>query len=372
MIWLIGIFIGLYTVFLLFAGSKWLLSKKLKSQVEEEKFISIIVPFRNEAKRIAPLLDSFKHLEYDPNQFEIILINDGSTDQSTEIIESLMGQNKVGNWSLMDLSADVKGSTKKAAISLGVSKAKGTIIFCTDADCVLPSQILNEINFKFSGDVKMCCGPVVYNSNGSIFQSIQQIELLALVGISKVSMDLGKPSMCNGANISFLKSAFEEVRGYEGVENIISGDDELLMHRFFIHFDGGVCFSDEPQMLVKTLPNGSVKELIQQRKRWASKWRYYTKLSPKLIAIAVFTLHLLICFGGLYSVFNQDFAFYFFTFLGLRLVSELFFIAAIARRLGQPVGYWSFLVSNLLYPPYAVFFGLMGTFGKFNWKGRTY
>ena len=194
--------------------------------VVKEKFISVIVAFRNEEATIGRLIDNLQEQEYPRDKFEVVLINDHSEDNSVSVInESLRGP----------ISSKLMNNAtpgKKSALTKGIRHSVGTIMVTTDADCRMGKDWLRSINNSFYDEsVKMTFGPVKFQTDDTLFSTMQAIEFSSLIGSGAATAAFGFPTLCNGANLAFTKDVFTETGGYDGNEHIASGDDEFLMRK---------------------------------------------------------------------------------------------------------------------------------------------
>ncbi|MEQ8425351.1 MAG: glycosyltransferase, partial [Cyclobacteriaceae bacterium] len=211
--------------------------------------ITVLVPFRNEAKNLGRLCESLSRIRYSTENWQVIFINDHSTDNSVEIIESSIRNEP--RFLLVHLDDRQEG--KKNALTFGVNRAQGDIIVATDADCYLPENWLTIINTFFKEDnIRLAFGGVRLKADDSFFSRLQSIEFLSLIGSGGATLGLGFFSMCNGANLAFRKSAFEAVNGYDGNLKIASGDDEFLARKILLNFPGSVRFINVAEAVVET------------------------------------------------------------------------------------------------------------------------
>lgn len=326
---------------------------------------SIIIPVRNESKNIVKLLESI--VKQNTKNFEVILIDDASEDDTVKIAKAFLG---LLDLKILYLSKEERGNApKKNAITKAIGVAKYDLIFCTDGDCVLPTKLLDQYAEIFNNErVKFISGPVTFfESRDSFFKriwhKIQIVEFASLVGSAAVSIFLGKPNMCSGANIAYRKSAFVDVNGYEGNKELASGDDEFLMHKIHSKYTDGVFFAKSSEVIVETNACESVVAFYNQRKRWASKWTKYDSYLPKLIAmfvffVNIFTIYLIV--SGLWSI------------LAIRYVFEFIFLALVLGFLKKKSSIIFIPLVQLFYPFYVAFFGLNSLFmnKNYNWKGR--
>jgi cellulose synthase/poly-beta-1,6-N-acetylglucosamine synthase-like glycosyltransferase len=251
-----------------------------------------------------------------------------------------------------------------------IEKAKGDLIFTTDADCELPPFILQKYCEAFqNSELQFASGPVTFFETETSFfnrlwEKVQVVEFSSLVGTAAGSIALGSPNMCSGANLCFRKTAFFEVNGYEGNLHLASGDDEFLMHKIAKAFPNGLAYLKDKDAIVLTKASKNLKDFYLQRKRWSSKWKHYSGFIPTILAIFIFLTQMAV----LVCVYNR-----LWPILLLKVILEFVFLGQVLKFLnnGNLVLY-VFLV-QLIYPFYVIFFGFSGIFGSktYLWKGRN-
>ncbi len=362
--------IGIYGLFILTLYVGWLKLPRVKNQVNIDETItfSIIIPIRNEAKNLPKLLAQLENQHFQKQQFELILVNDHSNDESVDLIEAFQAKSTM----CIQLfhTEKERQSPKKQALQLGISKASGNYIITTDGDCRFGSDWLASLVSSIQNHPKMICGPVCFTSNDSLFENCLQIEFASLIGSSAALIALGRPTMCNGANLLFEKQAFYEVGGYEDNLSIASGDDEFLLAKFQRNFPGQIHFLKDARAIVKTAPPKTIKSLIQQRLRWASKWRHHRM--NRIMAIGIFLWH-----AGMIACYALPFlSIISFQLLGIILICKLFleglFLGSVLLFLGAPLRPFSFLFTSFIHSFYVVFIGIRSLWPRFKWKGRSY
>ena len=171
--------------------------------------ITVIIPARNEEKNIGNCLSSLWEQNYPPNLLEIIVVNDFSTDRTVEVVK----QFRQGNIKLIHLEDHVGknsiNSYKKKAIEIAISQAKGDLIVTTDADCIAGKEWLKSIaSFQAKNNAVFIAAPVKIEADKSLLSIFQSLDFLTLQGITAAAVQQKKHSMCNGANLAYLKSAY--------------------------------------------------------------------------------------------------------------------------------------------------------------------
>lgn len=276
--------IGIYTIGWILIPAR--VSKKI---VAQQNTYSILIAVRNEAKVIEKCLADIFHQHFPSANFEVIVINDYSTDETALCVSNFIRDNNLSNLRLLHMSdLSLQQQMKKAAITHGVSMAKGSYIILTDADCERGRNWLSAIDAMVSDtQAKMIYAPVVFKS-ANIFEHIQAMEFAGLVGIGAAAIRLNNPNMCSAANLIFEKQAFLEVDGYKGNEDVASGDDEYLLHKICKRYPGRVHFLKSKDAIVSTSANASLAQLAEQRKRWVSKSTKYENRFITAILVAAY------------------------------------------------------------------------------------
>lgn len=325
---------------------------------------SIVVPFRNETENLLILLDSFSKLNYPEDLFEVILVDDFSSEeyrvQTFKFKVSVIKNIRVSN------------SPKKDAISTAMQTAENDWIITTDADCVVNENwLLSLDNYIQLNDVSMIAGAVTYECENSFLHHFQQLDLASLQGATMGSFGLGKGFMCNGANFAYSKSFFQELNGFGGNDGIASGDDVFLLQKAIARFPEKVHYLKSENNIVVTKPLDDWKSLFYQRVRWASKTGSYQSRFGKGLGLVVFVGNFAWVFGVgcwlLGLILFQDMVLLFllkFIVDAVLIYKANLFLTKTKIR---------FLVSgSLLYPFFSSSVALYSLFGKYEWKGRRF
>nr|WP_143715679.1 glycosyltransferase [Pedobacter heparinus] len=330
--------------------------------------VSVLVAARNEAPNIAKTIEDLIAQNYARDLTEIIFIDDHSTDQTAAIISSYSDKGV----KLIRLNEDQPlNSYKKKAIQTAIAQARGSLIITTDADCRMgPDWLKTIVSFYEEKKYKMISSPVAYFEEKSFFEKAQTLEFLYLIGLGASTIGNRKPSTCNGANLAYEREAFYEVGGFKGIDDLASGDDELLLHKMAAKFNGHIGFLKNEDAVVYTHPKATLKEFIQQRKRWASKSTRYKNKSIIVLGVCIWLFNLSILLNAASGIFN---CFYFklaVVQLLAKMTIELLFlydVTAFAKRRNLLI---LLPVLNVLHILYIVYIGVAGNTGKYNWKDR--
>lgn len=327
---------------------------------------SVIIPARNEENNIAALLTTLQQQDYPKNLFEVIVIDDHSTDNTASIVSKFPGIR------LISLSEDGINSYKKKAVETGIAAATNEWIVCTDADCLVPASWLSTLAaFVEKENPVFIAAPVLMQHNQTLLQTFQSMDFSVLQGITGASVHRKLYAMCNGANLAYPKKIFEEVGGFSGVDHLASGDDMLLMEKIRKQYPDRVRFLKSAAAIVTTTPMESWSAFLQQRIRWASKTLYYknSKIIAVLFGVYVFNLSFpVLLVAGLWCWY------YWAAAAGLwflKTMVEWPFYSSVSRFFGMKPDFIEFFVMQPLHISYTIVSGLFSQFGKYNWKGRN-
>ncbi|MCF0056171.1 glycosyltransferase [Dyadobacter sp. CY356] len=368
---ILWILISSYGIFTILLYVLWKFIPAInKKQSSTSNFLSVIIPVRNEQDNIENLLNDLEKQSFPYERFEVLVVDDSSTDQTAAIVKKLSLHSSC-NISLISLPNIPTTSPKKRAIETAIIQAKGNIIVTTDGDCRVRSGWLQAISdCQMSSKAKLISGPVTFFKESSFTDYLQTVEFSSLIGSGASAIAAGFPSLCNGANLAYEKSAFFAVDGYDGVRHIASGDDEFLMHKIAAKYPGSIKFLKNPEAVVSTKAHTEWSLFFRQRKRWASKWKHYQSKTPLLLALYIFLCNLSVIVAGLLwlseNLTGRDFG----ILLLIKCAPEWLFLGTVLHFLKKSVSIFFIPFTQIFYPFYVCFFGLIAQKPEYEWKGR--
>lgn len=333
--------------------------KKGASQIASK--ISVVVPFRNEAQNLPHLFASLESVDYPKLDFELLLVDDHSTDRGAEITKEWMAKT---NLTVRLVSA--KGEGKKAAQSEGVSVAAYGLIACTDADCEVPPDWLQTISESFlNSEVALSFGPVTFSGIG---HRLQKLEFSALIASTMAMLKQGWPVMGNAANMAFRKDVF--LSAEESLQKVpsASGDDVFLLH----HANKRGFKIGTFNALVTTLPQPDLKTFLSQRLRWAAKARYYQQPAALFVGALVLGVNVLILAGLVALLFGSHLPWAFWLLAGVKLVFDFVLLQRSVGFFKQKVQLHIFLLQEIVNVVYVPVVAVLSQIMHFTWKGRRY
>lgn len=360
--WLSAILIIPYILILLYIYRSLLKIKPFSVTDNPVTFVSVIVACRNEEEHMPQLLKSISEQDYPTNLFEIIIVDDNSTDRTAEATGSF---NPTGNIFLISN----KGTGKKQALKTGISKASGNFIITTDADCLMGKNWIKTVAaFYEKHKPEMIICPVQIESSTGFFGRFQELEFLSLQGITAGSAHAGTGTMCNSANLAFSKDSYMNKAGNLNFD-IASGDDIFFLHSLKKQKSSKILWLESTQAIVETASSPTYGSFLKQRKRWISKSVAYTDRFSILLGIVTFVTVLLqvsLLFAGL---FYHPLLLVFLTIFLIKSFPDFLILLNTTRRYNKPeLMNWFFPV-EAVYPFYVllvIFYSLISSDSKEN------
>lgn len=336
----------------------------------EHPFVSVIVAARDEEEHIQKCIDSLHNQDYPSDRYELIVVDDGSSDRTPEIATNAFRQHRNSRLLRIAPAEHPTHSGKPDCIAHGVRKARGEIILLTDADCVVPSTWISSIISCFEPYVALVAGPVLENAQSGIFSRIQSLEYLGLTTTAAGLIGADRPIICSGANLAYRTSAFREVNGFG--ENGTSCDDETLMLRIYQRGIGSIAFAADKRAVVVTTSDYSFGSFWSRRTRWASKRGHYEDKSILFSLLSLYLFFLMLLALAIASLMVSDVL----VFVGLIFVWKIYVdyrtLSAGAKIFGASVPMADFFIAELLHVPYIAVAAAAGQIRSFRWKGRTH
>ena len=343
---------------------------KLRNR-KDHQFISIIVIGRNEQDSIQNCLQSIGKNNYPYNKFEILFVDDHSEDNTVAIASNL----DIPQLSILNLSdfCKLKPSTnsyKKLGIQYAISLAKGDIIVCTDADCVVPENWLAYIDYSMQQAlIKMLVMPITFTQEKSIINRFQSLDMMATIAFTGYGIQNKEFYSANGANMAFRKSIYPR-NGLQ--EEYASGDDIFLVQHVSVAYPDGIKFLKASSVIVQTKAERSWTSLYMQRKRWVSKSKSYSDNKLYKTQVFIFAFNLVIMMNLLlgvtiHSLFFLIALFQFF----IKGIMDYLLLSNMSIFFNQGRSLKLYLISLLLFTPFILLLGILALSSKsFEWKGR--
>ena len=331
--------------------------------------VSIVIAVRNESNNIVTLLGQLVNQDYNKKNYEIIIVDDHSTDNTAELINQFINENS--DVKIIFVGATSEG--KRNAINQGVAMSSTQLIITTDGDCnVKPKWLQSIVNFYTSSGCSLIIGPVIYEGEKTILQKLFSLDFASLVASGGGSVGTGLPLMGNGANLAFSKDVFNSVNTINNTFRFSSGDDVFLIHNVTKKYGArAVGFLRHRDSIVSTLPPLNLSEFVNQRKRWASKATGYKMLWPVIVSLTVFLFNTLLFLMLLGSFYFSWLLPLFFLIILTKFVIDVplvfNFLSFTEKQQLKPF----FLLLEFVYPIYIVIIAITSFISRFGWKDRV-
>jgi len=340
-------------------------SKIKKAKIETIQKISVLIPVRNEQENIINCLKSLQNQDVNFVDFEVILINDHSTDYTLNIIKEFIevSEMDISFYNLLDKTS------KKEALKYGLTKSKYAVIATTDADCIVPESWLSIIAANVNDNANMLLGPVIFNKDSGLLYQFQILDMMGIQGIEFGTLYYRNPILNNAANLAYQKEAYEQLEGYDNYETP-SGDDIFLLEKF--KKDKNVKGILSSSFVVQTKIQASMKDFWNQRLRWASKSKYYQDGSLMYFSALVLlqnVVQLVVYFGLLFLEKHKE---YYLILLFCKWLIDFILLFLVSSFFGRKKSLLYFIPIQILYPIYIIFIGVASKWLKFEWKERQF
>ena len=255
---------------------------KVQKSTPKRISISVIVCAKNEAEnvvRFIPLL-----AEQDYPDFEIILIDDASSDHTTEIFEEF--EKQYSNVRLVKVeNNEAFWGNKKYALTLGIKASQKDYLLFTDADCYPASKDwITTMSSQFTMHKTIVLGYGAYEKiTNSFLNKIIRFETM-LTAVQYFSWaKTGRPYMGVGRNLAYKKEEFYNVKGFISHMKIRSGDDDLFINQVAKSKNTTICYS--PESFTYSQPKTSFKDWFTQKRRHVSTARFYKSFDKIQLAL---------------------------------------------------------------------------------------
>ena len=234
-------------------------SKNKTGKLKIYPSVSILVPAYNEEKNIIPALASLINIDYPKNKLEIIVVNDGSTDNTKGIVQQFISQNKNSEIRLVNKKNEGKG----AALNKGLSLSRGKFFVCLDADSVVTKDALKKILPHFTDDNIAVVLPMLkVDRPKNLWQKMQWLEYIVNMFYKKLMSRLDCVHVAPGPFSVYRADILRKVGGFD--EDNLTEDLEITLrlqskNYTIIQLADAEVFTVAPK---------TFRELYKQRNRW--------------------------------------------------------------------------------------------------------
>ena len=363
---LIYLFVGCY-FFLLFSilgvGLIFQRVKEKKIQIGKKincDQITLIIPFRNEEKRIDGIIRSIKKSKKLPSK--IVFVNDHSDDNTVAIIKEKFSD--LAQVQILCLPNNLLG--KKQAIRYGIKQAKTEYILTLDADVNFESTYFEQLENLTEADLYLL--PAVLKATRPIHHFFE-IDLLLINAINTGINGLSRPIIASGANLLFNRQSFLEFDRFDTHAHIPSGDDIYLL-RDFRKAKCDIRLVAREELQVQTETPQSLGEFFHQRVRWIAKTGNVNDTFSTSLAIIQFVFILSFWAIEINLLIECNFKIGF-LFFGIKTILDMLLFFTFFKEFKRFTAWLLIPIYQLIFPIYNLILLILLPFFKPIWKGRN-
>jgi cellulose synthase/poly-beta-1,6-N-acetylglucosamine synthase-like glycosyltransferase len=348
--------------------------KPSASEPPQHLSFSVVIAARNEEEGIGRCLESVFNQRLPRERYEVIVVNDRSSDRTAAVCEAYRRRSPA--LTLLTVSETPAGiAPKKHAVVTGMARARNEIIVLTDADCIVPPDWLAAIDRSFTATIGLVQGITVYGPASGMhpfFWGLQAMDFLSHGIVAAAAIGARLPLNSNANNLAFRKKAFIEVGGYGSVsQNVVSGDDDLLLQRIAKSGTWSVSFMLDPAGVVTTRPTPTCREVFEQRKRWGSKTVNYPPRQVFFLS-GVFLFYCGIVLSLAEGFFRPVFFLVFSAMFAVKIIGEYVLLLPGTALFHEERLRPYIFPASLLQLPVVLAAVVGGVFGQFRWKGERF
>ncbi len=336
--------------------------------------VAVLIAMRNEQEYIGDCLTSLSRQDYDPEFFDVFILDDRSADRSPEIAREFTG--RFSNFHLISVKNELPGlKGKMNVLAQGLKQIDHELVLITDADCVAPKTWISRMVSYFSPEVGMAGAltvlypfdeSAVSNPQKNLFAKVQALDWIFLQTLASANSNAGKPITILGNNFAFRKETYEQVGGFEAVGFSVT-EDFALMEAVRKKTSWKIIHTLDPENSIYSHPSPDLRSFFRQRYRWIKGGKSVRPWGLFILSFSVIT-HLLILVSSLLSIANL------FTVLSLfiLLTTDFAILTAPLKKLRLVALLKHFIWFELFYFAYLLVFGVFFFLPlKVRWKGRN-
>ncbi len=277
---------------------------KIPFQAEQPP-VSVIICAKDEAENLRKFLPFV--LEQDYPEFEVIVINDGSTDETAELLRDLCVDYPRLRTTFVPVGAN-NVSTKKLGLTLGIKASKYEFLLMTDADCMPEDKTwITQMMRNFTRETDFVLGYGAYLQKKGFLNHLITYDTL-FIALQYMGMAaVRKPYMGVGRNLAYRKETFFAQKGFASTLHLSSGDDDLLVNKASNPWNTRIEVA--PDSITWSEPNKTYKGWLYQKERHLSVSTYYKSSSkfrlffePTTRGVFYISLILALVFGNMITM----------------------------------------------------------------------
>ena len=326
-----GITFLIQLYYYLFYYSRILFNPHKEKTGKEKEPVSVIICARNEQQNLEKYLPSILNQDYP--DFEVIVVNDCSEDETEFVLERFQKQYK--NLRVSTIKQDDKFyHSKKLALTIGIKAAKNELLLLTDADCKTESnRWIDKMQEMFTDKTEIVLGYGGYFREKKLINNLIRFDTL-FIAIQYLTFAKAKKAyMGVGRNLAYKKSLFFKHKGFASHHHIESGDDDLFINQAATKKNTLVQIDKEA--ITRSVAEPNFKSWFNQKKRhfttgsfyrFKTKWRIFCENMSRVFYYPLFVLSL---------IWFQEYYLYILAAFALRMIIQLTIYKVAMKRLNE-------------------------------------
>jgi len=333
--------------------------------ITEQPPISVIICAKDEADNLRKFLPFVLQQDY-PN-YEVIVINDGSTDETDDLLREFCKNYSNLRTTFVPVGAN-NLSTKKLGLTLGIKAASNELLLFTDADCMPEDKMwIAKMARNFGKNTEFILGYGAYFQKKGLLNKLITYDTL-FIALQYLGMAAaGKPYMGVGRNLGYRKETFFNNKGFASTLNLKSGDDDLMVNKSSNKNNTRIEIA--PESITWSEPKTTYKGWFFQKERHMSVSSYYTAKSkyrlmvePLSRAIFYSSILAIAIFGNIYTIIAAA------TLFSFRLLFQLIIINSSAKHFRAKTYFFTLPIFDIFLPLVSLY---IVTIGRITSKGKS-
>jgi hypothetical protein len=346
---------------------KWALTRAHAG--EQEPFVSVIVAARNEEDTISECLKSLLAQDYSRGRFEIVVVDDHSTDTTYHTAQEAVAGCRTRVSVLRAPLCPSGIGPKKNALAFGIEHSRGELLLFTDADCRVSPRWIRSMVKQYDAGTGAVAGAVLPRRESGPGGTLSWMERFLVHYAAASAMGWGSPASANGGNLSYRRAAYDKLGGLAYME-VASGDDDLMVQAL-ARAGWQVRFASGRDSVVTEDRISSAALRIQAAVRHQSTiafypwhWRLAFVISIACGALTVFTV----------IAAASDLVSWWFVLalIGTRSVIEIPAAKLFAGKLGLRLTMLRLIAGEILLPVYLLLRSMAALMTRYTWHNRSH
>ncbi len=326
---------------------------------KNKRLISVVVAVRNEEQNLITLINALMNQNLKEDLYEVIIVDDYSNDSTFNQLISI--KDKFKNLKVLKNNYS---QSKKNALKTGIENSEGNIIALTDADCIPNANWLKSLSEVFDNDVDIVIGYSPIIPENKFLNKLARFENYTTSYLMTAFFKVGYPYMCFGRNLAYRKSLYENLRGFQGIEKSLSGDDDLFLQKA-IKQNAKIFLNQVKESIVYTRFDQTFRQFINQKTRHVSASKYYI-IKLKIILGIIYLSNILLTFSIVPAILYFDL--FISSFWLLHMIIKILEVKNIQKLFEETFNFILIPVLETIYSFLLIIFGILSRFKVVRWK----